>query len=90
MGHRSRRLTRELLADARLAVAMSPAHLAAIRHLEPDVEAALVTDYLAAGDRRRGSSVPDPFGGDAGQYEEVAAVLESCVDGLLERVSEGS
>ena len=87
-GHRSRGLTRDLLTDVSLAVGMSDAHLQAVRHLAPDVPAVLATELLPDGDGRRGSPVPDPFGGDEERYDEVADVLQSCVDGMLDRMSD--
>lgn len=86
--HRSRRLTRELLADVGLAVGMTRSHLQAVRHLDPGVRTALATDFLPHGDPRRGSGVPDPLGGDERDYEAVADVLESCVRALVERLLE--
>ena len=85
--HRSRALTAEMLSNVDLAVAMSPAHLDAIRHLDPDVRAELMTEFLPPGDERRGSRVPDPFGGGEQEYEEVADVLEICVRAILDEVS---
>ena len=88
-GHRSRGLTPEMLSDVDLAVAMTPAHLDAILHLDPGVRAELVTGFLPADDERRGVRVPDPFGGGEEEYEEVADVLEACVAGILDQASAG-
>jgi protein-tyrosine-phosphatase len=86
--HRSRRLTRELLADTRLAVGMTPAHLDAIQYMAPGLRIALATDFLPLEDERHGVAVPDPFGGDEDRYAAVADVLESCVVELVQRWKE--
>lgn len=86
--HRSRLLSRELLADVELAVAMSPAHLQAIRHLAPNVPAMLATEFLPLDDPRHGAEISDPFGGGEDEYEVVAGQLDACVRALVDWVAE--
>jgi protein-tyrosine-phosphatase len=89
-GHRSRALTRDLLERAGLAIAMTPAHRDAIRHLSPGTPSVLATDLLPPDDARRGQSIPDPFGGDADAYDAVAEVLEACVLAIVDRLGDGA
>jgi protein-tyrosine phosphatase len=86
--HRSRGLDPALLSRADLVLAMTPAHLGAVRSVvggEPN--AALVTDYLPTDHPERSAPVADPFGGTAEQYEDVAILLEQCVAALLDSMA---
>ena len=82
-GHRSRRLTRDLLAAADLVLLMDPRDRALVRSL--DSEAAARTHGLVDFGRERstGEAIPDPYGGSAEAYEECLRRIES----HLERVA---
>ncbi len=82
-GHKSRRLTRELLAAADLVLLMDPRDRALVRSL--DSEAAARTHGLVDFGRERstGEAIPDPYGGSAEAYEECLRRIES----HLERVA---
>ncbi len=82
-GHRSRRLTRELLAAADLVLLMDPRDRALVRAL--DSEAAARTHGLVDFGRERstGEAIPDPYGGSTEAYEECLRRIES----HLERVA---
>jgi protein-tyrosine-phosphatase len=69
-GHRSRRVTAELLQEADLVLALDRAELEAVRRMNPKAAARshLITD--AGSDASPGAGVPDPFGGSAEAYEE--------------------
>ena len=88
--HRSRALDREVLAAADLVLAMTPAHLGAVRSGHGrELNAGLVTDYLPADHPMHSAPVADPFGGSADQYEQVADILEQCVVALLDAMAGG-
>ena len=80
--HRSRRLTREMLAAADRVLLMDPRDRALVRSL--DSETAARTHGLAdfGRDRPTGEAIPDPYGGSAEAYEECLRRIES----HLERV----
>jgi len=87
--HISRPLCRDALEGADLIFAMTPGHLTAVRTQHGrELNASLVTDYLPDGHDRRGEAVADPFGGGQEEYEEVARLLEQCVESILDRVAE--
>lgn len=86
-GHRSRPVTAELIAGADIVVGMSPAHVEAVRRGTRDsVNVAVATDYLPADHPWHGRPIPDPFGEDLAMYEEVADVLEACVESILDGI----
>ena len=87
--HRSRPLGRKELDGADLIFAMTPGHLMAVRTQHGrELNAALVTDCLPDDHDRRGEAVADPFGGGEEEYEEVARLLEQCVECILDRLAE--
>jgi len=87
--HRSRPLQAGILSEADLVVAMTPAHQRIIRTEHGrELNVVLATDYLPPDHARHGEPVSDPFGGDMEEYEEVARLLEQCIEGILYRVSE--
>lgn len=85
--HRSNRLGPETLAAADLVLAMTPAHLRALRvEYGRELNAGLVTDLLPPEHAYHGEPVSDPFGGDEEQYEEMARLLEHCIPHILNRL----
>lgn len=81
--HRSRKLTREIVADADLVLAMSPHHLAAARRLGGEAKAHLVSQYATSGESNR--MISDPFGGDLEAYRATADDLQGQVQLALDR-----
>jgi protein-tyrosine-phosphatase len=83
-GHRARPLTRQLVDDADLVLAMSDRHLARVVELGGGPKAFLLTDFASNGEDARG--VADPFGGDLAAYRTTFAELEREVRRALDRL----
>jgi protein-tyrosine-phosphatase len=81
--HRSRLLTREILEDNDMVLAMSASHLARVRELSPRTNVHLVGGFSTG---RENHVVQDPFGGDLTAYRETADDLERELSGLLEKI----
>ncbi len=87
--HQARPLDPELLARSDLVLAMTAAHLTALRSGHGrELNAGLVTDYLPVDHPCHGTPVSDPFGGGADEYEDVARLLEHCISGILDRLAD--
>jgi len=69
-GHRSRRLTRDLLAAADLVLLMDPRDGAFVRSLDDDAAARAHGLVDFGRDRPTGEAIPDPYGASAEAYEE--------------------
>lgn len=83
--HRARSLSREIVADADLILAMGTHHAERAAVLGGEGKTFLVTDYAdASGD---GQSVADPFGGDLDMYRSTADELERLIERVLDRIA---
>jgi len=81
-GHRARRLTPELAAQADLILTMTASHAQAVRQAAPAAKVFTLREYLGeAGD------VADPWGGSRTEYEACAGELESLVLRAIERLT---
>ncbi len=84
-GHRARTLTREIVAQSDLILAMGPHHVEAAEALGGEGKSFLLTDYATRGASR--NPVSDPFGGDLDVYratwEELDRQIRSAVDRAL-------
>ena len=85
--HRSRRFAPEVADWADVIVCMTPAHARTVRQISPAARVLLVTDWLPAEASWHGRAVPDPFGGDAAEYEETYQVLRAAIESFLSRRS---
>lgn len=83
-GHRARRLTPEILANADLILAMSPTHLAEVRVMDPGANVHLFAGYGTPG--AKSHSIADPFGGNLEDYRATADELEQKLKEILERI----
>ena len=83
--HRSRPVTRELVAEADLILAMSANHLERLQQLGAGTKAQLLTDYAAG--RAGGRHISDPFGADLAEYRRTYAELETEVGRVLDRLA---
>ena len=83
--HRARRVTREMLAGAALVLAMTPAHVEALRRLSPATAAQVhgLRDYAEG--VARGAAVIDPIGGDLEAYRRTLQELQVLVESSVER-----
>lgn len=84
-GHRSARLTAELVDWADLILTMSGSHVGVVRQLGGDEKVALLGDF-AVGVEGEGAPVPDPFGGDLEVYQSTLAELRRLVGAALDRL----
>ncbi|HHY94893.1 MAG TPA: low molecular weight protein arginine phosphatase [Firmicutes bacterium] len=81
-GHRSRRLTADMVRQATLILTMTRGHLREILRLVPEARGKVfLLKYYPAGDEEPGPEheVEDPVFQGLGKYEEVAADLEAAV-----------
>jgi protein-tyrosine-phosphatase len=83
--HRSRKLTRDMVAAADLVLVMSSAHLESVRQLGGAGKVHLIDEY--ASDGKTSDGVNDPFGGDLDGYREAADALERSIEGMFDRLS---
>jgi protein-tyrosine-phosphatase len=86
--HKSRLLTREVVEQSDLILAMSPHHLERAEALGGRGRVELLTEYAS-----RGSSdhaINDPFGGDLAIYRETYDELEREIRRVLDRLAERS
>lgn len=89
-GHSSTRLSPQLLAWADRILVMGPAHLQVVRALGAGEKAAVLGAFargLRDEDPGEDLSVPDPFGGDDGIYEETFGILEHYVTLAIKRMA---
>lgn len=83
--HRAQMLTRELLKDSDLILAMGPHHLERIEALGGAQRAYLLTDFASRGSSSR--PVNDPIGGELDVYRSTADELEQEVRRTLDRIT---
>jgi protein-tyrosine-phosphatase len=83
--HRSQTLTRELVSDADLILAMGPHHLERIEALGGAGKAYLVTDFASRGASSR--PVNDPIGGELELYRATVDELEQEVRRVFDRIT---
>ena len=83
-GHRSRRLTAEIVAASDLILVMSSSHLAQVREIDPNANVHLLAGYGSIGGSSH--SIADPFGGNLSDYRDTADELERELTAILERI----
>jgi protein-tyrosine-phosphatase len=83
--HRSQTLTRELVRDTDLILAMGPHHLERVEALGGSGKAYLLTDYASRGANLK--PVNDPIGGELEVYRTTADELDAEVRRVLDRVT---
>ena len=84
-GHRSRQLTRAIVADSDLIFTMGPHHLERVEALGGRGKAFLLTAYPDAG--TTGRPISDPMGGELEVYRTTADELETEVRRLFDRLA---
>ena len=84
-GHRARQLTRELVAETDLIIAMGPHHLERIEALGGEGKAYLLSTYASHGESMR--PVSDPMGGDLAVYRATTDELEREIRRVLDRIA---
>lgn len=82
--HRSQTLTREIVRDSDLVLAMGPHHLERVEALGGGGRAFLLTDFASRGATVK--PVNDPIGGELAVYRTTADELEVEVRRVLDRV----
>jgi len=85
--HRARELTRELVREADLILAMGRAHLARIRELGGGPRAHLLTEF--AGPEPEGAELHDPYGTDLDAYRETFRSLIEVLPAVVRRLGGG-
>lgn len=82
--HRARLLTRALVEDADLILAMSPAHLGRVEDLGGSGKAFLLPAFAGDPDTRE---VGDPYGGGVASYRHTFRELSRLMDGVQRRLA---
>ncbi len=83
--HRARQLTRELVEESDLVLAMGPHHLESVEALGGVGKAYLLTDYASHGASTR--AVVDPFGGDLDAYRATVDELDEEIRRAIDRMA---
>jgi protein-tyrosine-phosphatase len=83
--HRAQTLTRELVRDADLVLAMGPHHLERIEALGGSGKSYLITDFASRGASAR--PVNDPIGGELELYRATADELQEEVRRVFDRIT---
>lgn len=84
-GHRSRQLTRELVDESDLILAMGPHHVERIEALGGAGKSHLITDYAERTDE--GRAIVDPFGGGLEIYRATVDELERTMTLVFDRIA---
>lgn len=82
--HRSRALSREMVADADLILGMGTHHVERAMALGGEGKTHLLADY--ADGSAEGRTIADPFGGDLALYRSTADELERLIERVLDRI----
>jgi protein-tyrosine-phosphatase len=82
--HRAQTLTRELVRDSDLVLAMGPHHLERIEALGGSGRAYLLTDYASRGASSR--AINDPIGGELDIYRTTADELDQEIRRVFDRI----
>jgi protein arginine phosphatase len=83
-GHRARKLTSAMVAEADLIFAMTPGHVEQVVQLGGRGKVHVIDEY-SSGVRNRG--IADPYGGDLDAYRQTADVLERELEKLFDRLA---
>lgn len=83
--HRSRKLTRDMVAAADLVLVMSSAHLEPVRQLGGGGKVHLIDEY--GSDGKSSDGVSDPFGGALDGYRDAADSLQRAIEGMFDRLT---
>jgi protein-tyrosine-phosphatase len=83
--HRARMVTRDLVKQADLILAMSRPHLARLRELAGADRAHLLGEY--AGHQGPEAEIDDPFGGDLEDFRATYRTLEAMMPAIVSRVA---
>ena len=82
-GHRSRKLTPEIVSEADLIFVMTPGHLDQVKQMGGRGKVHVIDEY-ASGTANQG--ITDPYGGDLEAYRQTADVLERELEKLFDRL----
>ncbi len=83
--HKSRRLTRDMVAAADLVLVMAPNHVEAVRQLGGGGKIHLLDEY--ASDGKSSNGIEDPFGGDLEGYRGTYDRLQSAISAMFDRLA---
>lgn len=91
-GFRSRQVDESLLLQSDLIIAMTNSHASMVKQFFPECADAvcLLCDFVDKDEGLAGADVPDPIGMGKRAYEEVAAVIELALPGIIRRLDEHS
>ncbi len=87
--HHARQFTSERARGFDLILAMDRVHVGVAEDVAPEIPCRLITDYLPEQDARRGTSVPDPFGGWTDRYEEAFQLIDASLTAFLGELAIG-
>ncbi len=84
-GHRSQPLTRKLVEQADIILAMTLGHMAQVEEMNGEEKVLLVSEFIDNADA--GEPIADPIGGTAEEYAEVRDLISEAVEDLLDRLA---
>lgn len=86
-GHRSRRLTKEMIEEADLILVMEDVHRNIILNLYPEAEKKvyLLKSFIEDKPKNADLEITDPIGKPPEVYEEVLFVLKESLEGLIKK-----
>ena len=82
-GHRSRKLTPEIVSEADLIFVMTPGHVDQVKQMGGRGKVHVIDEY-ASGASNKG--IADPYGGDLEAYRNTADILEQELERLFDRL----
>ncbi len=83
--HKSRRLTRDIVAAADLVLVMAPNHVETVRQLGGSGKVHLLDEYVSNGASSNG--IEDPFGGDLDSYRGTYDRLQTAISAMFDRLA---
>lgn len=82
--HRARPLTEEVVREADIVLAMTPAHVDVVEALGGEDKVSLLSEFLEGS--APNEPIEDPFGGTDEEFARARDRIREAVDGLLERL----
>ena len=86
-GHRTKSLTRKMVDEADLVIAMTGEHEEDILHLAPDSRTKVIV-FGELDSRRENPDIGDPLGGDEEAYRRTSEAIERLVYRLIDYLAE--
>jgi len=86
--HRGRQLSPSWIAERDLFLAMDADNLADLRRMAAPADADRIRLFGEVGGLGNGSEIPDPYGGDAGEFDDVLGLITTAAPVIAVRISD--